>query len=90
MALGADAGVVRRWIALEGLALAGAGVAIGIVAALGLTRLLRGFLYAVSPADPLVYGGLAVFLLVVTFVATFIPATTATRVDPATVLRSSR
>jgi predicted permease len=90
MALGADAGAVRRWIALEGLALAGAGILIGLVAALGLTRLLRGFLYAVSPADPLVYGGLAVFLLGVTAAATSIPATTATRVDPATVLRSSR
>ncbi|MFV1989060.1 MAG: FtsX-like permease family protein, partial [Gemmatimonadota bacterium] len=90
MALGADARAVRRWIAFEGLALAGVGIAIGIVAALGLTQLLRGFLYEVSPVDPVVYGGLALFLLGVTFAATYIPAMSATRVDPATVLRSSQ
>jgi putative ABC transport system permease protein len=90
MALGADARAVRRWIALEGLVLAGIGVAIGMVAALGLTQLLRGFLFEVSPVDPVVYGGLAVFLLGVTFAATYVPAMSATRVDPATVLRSSQ
>lgn len=90
MALGADGRAVRRWVAFEGLALAGIGVAIGIVAALALTQLLTGFLYGVSPIDPLVYGVLALFLMGVTFAATYIPATSATRVDPATVLRSSQ
>ncbi|MDH3735037.1 MAG: ABC transporter permease, partial [Gemmatimonadota bacterium] len=90
MALGADGRAVRRWVAFEGLALAGVGVAIGIVAALGLTQLLTGFLYGVSPVDPLVYGVLALFLMGVTFAATYIPAMSATRVDPATVLRSSQ
>ena len=90
MALGADGPAVRRWIALEGLALAGVGLALGIVAALGLTQLLRGFLFAVSPMDPLVYGGLAAFLLGVTLAATYIPAASATRVDPAMVLRSNQ
>ncbi len=90
MALGADGRAVRRWIALEGLALAGIGIAIGIVAALSLTQLLRGFLFEVSPIDVPVYAGLALFLLGVTFLATYIPAAGATRVDPATVLRSSQ
>ncbi len=90
MALGADGPAVRRWIALEGMTLAGIGIAIGVVAAFALTQLLQGFLFAVSPVDPLVYGGLAVFLLGVTFVATYIPAASATRVDPATVLRSTQ
>jgi putative ABC transport system permease protein len=90
MALGADGRSVRRWIAFEGLALAGIGIGIGVVAALGVTQLLRSFLFGVSPMDPVVYGGLAVFLLGVTFVATWFPATAATKVDPATVLRSSQ
>ncbi|MCG8469729.1 MAG: FtsX-like permease family protein, partial [Gemmatimonadetes bacterium] len=88
MALGADARSVRRWIALEGLLLAGIGIGIGVVAALGLTQLLRGFLFSVDPIDLSVYAALAVFLLVVTVAATYIPAARATRVDPATVLRS--
>jgi putative ABC transport system permease protein len=90
MALGADGRAVRRWVALEGVALAGIGIAIGLVAAMGLTQLLSGFLFGVRPIDPLVYGGLALFLLVVTFGATYLPALTATRVDPAIVLRSSQ
>ena len=82
MALGADGRAVRRWVAFEGVVLAGIGIAIGLVAAMGLTQLLSGFLYGVRPIDPLVYGALALFLLVVTFGATYLPALTATRVGP--------
>jgi len=87
MALGADASSVRRWVARDGLVLGGVGVTIGLAAAAVLTRILRGFLYGVSPVDPVVYGGLALFLLVVVLVATYGPAARATRVDPAEVLR---
>jgi len=87
MALGADRGAVRRLVARDGLALGALGVALGLLAAVGLTRILSGFLYGVSPVDPVVYGGLAVFLLLVTLLATYGPAVGATRVDPAEVLR---
>jgi len=57
---------------------------------LGVTQLLRGFLFAINPVDPLIYVGLGLFLLGVTFVASYFPAVSSTRVDPATVLRSNR
>ncbi|MDX1393518.1 MAG: ABC transporter permease [Gemmatimonadota bacterium] len=90
MALGADGPAVRRWVAREGLVLAGLGVGIGLVAALALTRLLQSFLFGVEAVDPVIYGGLAAFLLAITFAATYLPAMSATRVDPASVLRGSQ
>jgi putative ABC transport system permease protein len=61
-------------------------VALGLIAALGLTRLMASLLYGVSPADPVTFAGVAPFLGV-SFLATWIPARRATRVDPVIVLR---
>ena len=87
MALGAKAGDVVRMVSRQGLSLTLVGVALGLVAAFGLTRLMASILYGVSPADPVTYGGFALFLVGVSFLATWIPARRATRVDPVIVLR---
>lgn len=87
MALGAKGGDVVRMVSRQGLNLSLMGVALGLVAAFGLTRLMASLLYGVSPADPITFGGVAVFLVAVSFLATWIPAQRATRVDPVIVLR---
>jgi len=74
MALGADAREVLGWIARRGLRLAGAGVAIGVLAAAGLTRLMRTLLYEVSPLDPILYAGLGTLLIAVALLATYLLA----------------
>jgi hypothetical protein len=63
-------------------------MALGLTAALGLARLLRGQLYQVAPADPLTYAGIAALLALVALLACYLPARRATRVDPALALRS--
>jgi len=68
-------------------ALAGLGVAAGLVGALGLTQLLRGALYGVTPADPLVLGALLVFLPAVVLAAAFLPARRAARLNPTQALQ---
>ncbi|MEP6496022.1 MAG: ABC transporter permease [bacterium] len=88
MALGARPADVRQMISRQGVMLAGVGVVIGLAAALGLTRFLRGLLYDVSPTDPLTLGGTCVVLLVVALVASWIPAKRAAGMDAAVALRS--
>jgi len=87
MALGADRETVGRLIMRQGAGLAGVGVAIGFVAALGFARLLAATLFGVSPLDPLTYGTVAVGLATVALIATYVPARRATRVDPVVALR---
>ncbi len=87
MALGADARSVLGWVGGLGLGLAGLGVAIGLAAAAGLTRLIRSLLYGVGPVDPVLYAALAMLLLLVALLATYLPARRATRIDPASVLK---
>ncbi len=87
MALGASPGGVLRMVVGHGMALTGVGVAIGVVAALGLSRFLREQLYEVSPADPLTYGAVALLLAAVALLASWVPARRAARVDPMTALR---
>jgi len=87
MALGAKAGDVVRMVSRQGLTLTLIGVGLGLVAAFGLTRLMASILYGVSPADPVTYGGFALFLVAVSLVAAWLPARRATRVDPVNVLR---
>jgi predicted permease len=87
MALGARQGDVVRMVSRQGLALALAGVAVGLIAAFGLTRVMSSILYDVSAADPLTYGAFALFLVGVSLLAAWLPARRATRVDPVIVLR---
>jgi ABC-type lipoprotein release transport system permease subunit len=68
--------------------MAGAGVVIGLVAALALTRYLRTLLFEISPTDPLTLGGVAAILLVVALAASWLPARRAAHVDPAVALRA--
>jgi len=72
----------------QGAKLAGLGVGIGLLAALGATRLMAGFLYGVQPTDPLTFAGVAIFLVAIAMAACYIPARRATRVDPMEALRS--
>jgi putative ABC transport system permease protein len=87
MALGAQRADVLGMVAKLGLKLAGTGVIIGIGLALGLARLISGFLYGVKPTDPITYGAVAVALLAVALIACYIPARRAMRVDPMVSLR---
>jgi predicted permease len=88
MALGARPSEVRHLIVRESMALAGAGVAIGIPAALAATRLITSFLHGVNSADPVVLGGSAAFLLLVGVAAAWIPAARAAQINPVNSLRA--
>lgn len=88
MALGAAPREIVRWVLARAAVLAGLGVAAGLVGALGVTRLLRGALYGVTPADPLVFGGLALFLPAVVLAAAFFPAVRAARLEPTRALQT--
>jgi macrolide transport system ATP-binding/permease protein len=87
MALGAQRSEVLRMVIREGMLLAGVGVAIGVGAALGLTRLIASLLYGVEPWDPVVFVSVAVVLSLIALVAAYIPARRAMRVDPVTALK---
>lgn len=87
MALGADARSVFGWVGRLGLGLAGLGVGLGLIAAAVVTRLIRTLLYNVGPLDPALYAGLAVLLIGVSLLATYLPARRAIRIDPASVLK---
>jgi ABC-type antimicrobial peptide transport system permease subunit len=71
----------------QGLALTAGGVALGAVAALGLTRLIGNLLYKVSPRDPLAFGTAFAVMAVASLAACFLPAWRATRTDPVRALR---
>jgi predicted permease len=87
MALGAERRDVLRLVIGHGAMMALVGVAIGIGAALGLTRLMANQLFGVSAHDPLTFAGVAVLLIVVAVGACYIPARRAMRVDPMIALR---
>lgn len=87
MAMGADAGTLRNMVVGRGVATAGAGLALGIGAALVLSRFLESFLFRVGGTDPVTYGAVALGILAVTWVAAWLPARRATRLDPQSVLR---
>jgi ABC-type antimicrobial peptide transport system permease subunit len=86
LALGAQAGMVVRSLVLEGLALAVGGIAIGLTGAILLTRLLSRLLFETSPTDPATFGATALLILVVAAVASWLPASRATRLSPLTAL----
>jgi cell division protein FtsX len=87
IALGAQAGTVRRQFLREGLVLAGAGIAIGVAVSLALTRAMSALLFGVGPMDPLTYAAVSAGLAGVALLATWVPARRASRVDPAVALR---
>jgi putative ABC transport system permease protein len=88
IALGAGAAQVLRPMVREGLVLAGAGIAIGLGAALMLSRVIGSLLYGVGATDPLTFALVALILLTVAFLATYVPARRALRIDPIAALRS--
>lgn len=87
MALGAQRKDVFRLILGNGVKMALLGIAIGVAAAFGLTRLMAGMLYGVSATDPLTFVFVAVVLMLVALAACYIPARRAMRVDPVVALR---
>jgi len=87
MALGADAGNLLRLVLSHGLRLTTAGVIVGAITALTLTRLMGNLLYKVSPHDPLAFGSALVVIAIASLAACFLPAWRATRIDPVQALR---
>ncbi len=87
MALGAQPKNVLRLVLGQGARLAIWGAAIGLVAALGFTRLLSSLLYSVSASDPLTFASVALLLFLIALAASYIPARRALRVDPMVALR---
>jgi len=87
LALGAGIGDMLRMIVRQGMLLAGIGLAIGLSAAYGLTRLLASLLFGVKTTDPITYGAVALVLTSVALLACYIPARRATRIDPLIALR---
>ena len=87
MALGASRGSVLGIVLKHGLTLAGIGLAIGLAASLGLTRLLQAQLFDVQPSDPVTMAAVSLFIAAVAIVACLVPARRATMVDPMIVLR---
>jgi putative ABC transport system permease protein len=87
MALGADRGQVLGMVMRSGMATIAVGLCLGLVLSLGLTRMMKGLLFAVSAYDPLALGGAALVLLLAASLAIFIPARRATTVNPMSALR---
>ena len=87
MALGARPLDVLKLILGGGGKLAAIGVAVGVIAALGLTRLMTSLLYGVSAADPITFAGVVILLMLVALTACYVPARRASKVDPAMALR---
>jgi putative ABC transport system permease protein len=88
MALGAQASDVLRLIGRQGVMLVGIGIVIGTGGALVLTRVMAGLLYRVSAGDPRTFIGIILLVTIVAFLACYLPARRATRVDPMEALRS--
>jgi putative ABC transport system permease protein len=87
IALGAQRGDVFKLIVGQGMALASAGLLLGLIAAAGVTRYLGSQLFHVNPIDPITYAGVTLLLGGVALFACYIPARRATRVDPLVALR---
>jgi putative ABC transport system permease protein len=87
VALGASRGNILRLVISQGMELTIAGIAIGLIGAVGLTRLMASLLFGVSATDFLTFGAVALLLAGVAFAAAAIPARRATTVDPMVALR---
>jgi ABC-type antimicrobial peptide transport system permease subunit len=87
MALGAGASDLLRLVMSQGLALTAVGLVLGTAASLGLTRLIVGLLYKVSPRDPLAFGSALTVMMIASLAACLLPGWRATRTDPGRALR---
>jgi putative ABC transport system permease protein len=87
LSVGASPSGVLWLIVAQGLRIAAVGIVIGIAGSLMMTRLLEGFLFGLKPWDPLTFSCVATLVLMVTLIATALPASRATRVDPVLALR---
>jgi putative ABC transport system permease protein len=87
MAFGASQSDVLKLIIGQGMALTMAGIMIGLLASLALTRLMQRLLFGISPTDPVTFVGIALMLSVVPLLACYMPARRATKVDPLVALR---
>jgi putative ABC transport system permease protein len=87
IALGAKREDILTQVVKQGLVLGVIGVAIGITAAFGLTRFMTNMLYDVSVTDPIIFLGISFILIIVTIIASYVPARRATKVDPMVALR---
>ncbi len=87
MALGAGGNAIRNMVVQDGVGLALAGVAIGLLAAVGMTRVIASFLFGVKALDPLVFTAVPLLLTAVAVFAAWLPARRATRIDPLEALR---
>jgi putative ABC transport system permease protein len=88
VALGASRRQILTLILGHGLKMTLAGVVVGLVAAFGLTRLMRTMLYGVGATDPITFAIIAVLLTTIALLACYLPARRATRVDPLVALRN--
>lgn len=88
LAIGASGGDMLRMVLVRGVALAIAGIAIGLAGSLALTRVMSALLYGIRPIDPVTYGGVPLLLFCVSLLASYIPARRAMRTDPMTALRT--
>ena len=87
MALGAQSRDVLKLVLKQGMMLALAGVALGLIASFGLTRMMKQFLFEVPPTDPPTFVVITFLLIGVALMACYIPARGATKIDPLTALR---
>ena len=88
MSLGASPSELRNFVLRRALRIGATGGVVGLLAALASTRVLRAFLFDISPTDPLTLAGVVVFLLALSGLAAYVPAMRASRLDPAAVLRA--
>ncbi|HKG78494.1 MAG TPA: FtsX-like permease family protein, partial [Pyrinomonadaceae bacterium] len=87
LALGAQPGALRRAVMGQGMLLTAAGVIVGVVGALALTRMIKSLLFEVSATDPVVFTAIPLLLVLVSLIACYTPARRATKVDPLVALR---
>ena len=88
MALGADRSAIRGLVVWSGMRLAIAGIAVGMMAAFGLTRLMSSFLFGVRPWDPVAFLSAPLILSVVALLAVWLPGMRACKIDPVQALRA--
>lgn len=82
LALGATPAVVQRSVVASGAVLAAAGLALGLLGAAGLTRVMQGLLFETAPLDPATFLAMSIVLLLVALMAAYLPARRAARVSP--------